>query len=394
MDTTQLTNTIIAMSLGNSSQQRDIYDIIKVILVMWLSGYISSVLNWICKTLNELYVKIRDKLVHPGSSIVFNNSSKDDCKLDPVNSRIITGFRIKSELLYYIYRHPELVCNCSYSIPVNDFKDDSGYIVSLNIPYNKEVKLENDIYINLTWSYQTYKKVKENSTIEEYLNSYTVRLYSKYHYRDYLEDFLNRCEISYDEHLKKFRQIQVYKVINKYCKTTDNPYSTIRFFIKPTKTFDNLFFEEKDRLKKQLSYFKNHPKEYTRLGIPHHLGILLYGPPGTGKTSCIKAIAEYIDRDVVIVNLSTIKTSTILSELLYKNRLCIIVFEEIDCSGSNILLDRSIKTEEKENVKVENTSKTKEEEEPISLGSSLETMDGLIEYNGRICIFTTNYPDR
>ena len=64
--------------------------------------------------------------------------------------------------------------------------------------------------------------------------------------------------------------------------------------------------------------------------------------------------------------------------------------------GSTLLLDRSVQNEPRNETKTlaAKDSTKKEEEEPLTLGSFLEAMDGMIDHNGRICIFTTNYPDR
>jgi replication-associated recombination protein RarA len=79
------------------------------------------------------------------------------------------------------------------------------------------------------------------------------------------------------------------------------------------------------------------PEQARRLGVEPPSGLLLYGPPGTGKTSCIKAIANYLHRDVVMVKLNSFKTNTAFADIFTEHpsqishRKKIFVFEEIDC---------------------------------------------------------------
>lgn len=44
---------------------------------------------------------------------------------------------------------------------------------------------------------------------------------------------------------------------------------------------------------------------------------LLYGPPGTGKTSLVKAMAQYLQRHVVIINLAAIRNFNELQDWMH-----------------------------------------------------------------------------
>ena len=105
------------------------------------------------------------------------------------------------------------------------------------------------------------------------------------------------------------------------------------------KTFDNIFFKDKDILIKKLNYFLANEEKYKKKGIPYNIGFLFYGNPGCGKTSCIKAISNYTKRHVVEINLKQIETcgefinifnDDMMNDNCIPHRKKIIVLEDID----------------------------------------------------------------
>lgn len=75
------------------------------------------------------------------------------------------------------------------------------------------------------------------------------------------------------------------------------------------KTFNTLFFKEKQKLLNLLDDFTQKRGKFSIPGFPHKLVLLLYGPPGTGKTSLVKAIAAHTNRDILAISLSRIQTN-------------------------------------------------------------------------------------
>lgn len=90
-----------------------------------------------------------------------------------------------------------------------------------------------------------------------------------------------------------------------------------RYKLSGEKTFQSMFFKEKEMMLKLLSHFEKKTGKYAIKGFPHKLGLLLHGPPGTGKTSLIKALAEHTGRSVVSISLSRIETNQELMDIVF-----------------------------------------------------------------------------
>jgi chaperone BCS1 len=96
-----------------------------------------------------------------------------------------------------------------------------------------------------------------------------------------------------------------------------------RYKLSEEKTFESLFFKEKDSLLKIMDNFINRKGKYAIKGYPHKLGLLLHGPPGTGKTSLIKALAQFTCRSIVNVPLARITSNAELASLFYDHNFMI-----------------------------------------------------------------------
>lgn len=90
-----------------------------------------------------------------------------------------------------------------------------------------------------------------------------------------------------------------------------------RYELSSDKTFQSLFFPEKQRLLRILEHFSERTGKYAIKGFPHKLGLLLHGPPGTGKTSLVKAIATHTNRSIISVPLSRMHTNQELMDVMF-----------------------------------------------------------------------------
>lgn len=100
----------------------------------------------------------------------------------------------------------------------------------------------------------------------------------------------------------------------------DAPVLYSRYKLSEEKTFNSLFFRQKESLITSIDHFQSKSGKYAIPGYPHKLGLLLHGPPGTGKTSVIKALAQYTGRSIVNVPLTRISTNSELMDIIFAKK--------------------------------------------------------------------------
>lgn len=101
-------------------------------------------------------------------------------------------------------------------------------------------------------------------------------------------------------------------------------------YVNKNKTFDKIFFDEKDKLLEMIHKYQNKTLYPSGLGLDNKLGILLYGPPGTGKTGTIFCVANLLKKPVLLINSLKVKKSTIISAVNDVKKTHIIVLDEFD----------------------------------------------------------------
>lgn len=309
----------------------------------------------------------------------------------------------------------------------------------------KSFNLERDIYCKVLFENTNYDNNDKNRKLET--ENITIYIYSYKksvnQLRYYIDTITNK--FIYDIESLRNNKKYIYTYLGKndndrYSRDSwDNERAYINYWeeceFTSNRNFKNLFFKDKNFLIDKLEYFIKNKDWYDEEGHPYTLGIGLHGPPGTGKTSVIKCIANKLDRHVIIIPLSKIKTQREFNNSYFEkiyNRFNnsidfdhkIIVFEDIDCmadivksrqekkcdnknlknidnietniNNQNILLNNlSNKIDSLGNSDIKSDSvminiNDKSDNDKITLSYILNIIDGIRETPGRILIITSN----
>jgi len=274
------------------------------------------------------------------------------------------------------------------------------------------VTLETDVLFKL-------EELKVNDGLLELVK---FKLYCYDHDVQHLQSFVETCNTEYERRMVNKLGTHRYffdQMIQTKAKGTQNPLPASHLVYTKSKfttnrTFNNVFFEERDHVKERVNFFLTRRDWYDAKGIPYTLGFMFHGPPGVGKTSTIKAIANEGKRHIINVQLSEIKTKAQLHHLFFNDEVHVwngvqtekytipvserlYVIEDIDAMGDTVLR-REWKKPTPAATKPKDDdpflSREKEEKDVIDLAFILNLLDGTLEANGRILAITTNFPER
>lgn len=323
-------------------------------------------------------------------------------------------------------------------------KNNNNYIIDQYLPF----KINKDIYCRVS-KHNESSDEKSKAIVEKII----VEIYTFSKSLSYLNEFLTDLEEQYKNNIDKKRREKkfIWTYNNENLNSGNEEYYSNRnrnfkgnnweeCEFNSSRNFSNLFFEEKKSLIKKINFFNENKDWYNYEGHPWTLGIGLHGPPGTGKTSVIKCIANKLNRHIIVIPLSKIKTQTEFSACFFEQYYSrhnfhevgfeekIIVFEDIDCmsdivkkrqskselcdksddSGSefetnivdkntilqNKLLNKIAKSVDNEHDDINYINLDKSKKDQITLSYILNTIDGIRETPGRIIIITSNNYDQ
>ena len=94
-----------------------------------------------------------------------------------------------------------------------------------------------------------------------------------------------------------------------------------RYELKTHRSFESLFFPEKETVIQLLDDFKNKSGMYAKKCIPYKLSFCLSGVPGTGKTTFLKALSQHTGRHIFNISLPLIETNEQLIDVAHNSEI-------------------------------------------------------------------------
>lgn len=354
-------------------------------------------------------------------------------------NNIIYGFDIPiafSAIMYKIEQHVSKDSKVNYTITERALTHCRKMkMVQFNnryVPY----ALTDDISIMIDWNDRQSERGDYNFL------TFAIHIMSKSRSMTNIVSFIDTSIEDYDEHqesicknkLKIFTLTGIDKEAEQKMIYHEMPFET-------SKTFNTMFFEEKNVLMSRIDQFKKDKERYQELGMPYTLGMLFSGKPGTGKTSAIKALAKHSDRHVIRIPVKLIDNSDSLQLVFLSERINnykipmekrLYVFEEIDCSAwQKVVLSRHLKNVSPDTKTLESKSEVSIDKEladslnslkqlvsgedmdvkkpgsklasprqnttekaDLTLGDLLDILDGIVEMPGRMIVMTSNHPEK
>jgi len=226
----------------------------------------------------------------------------------------------------------------------------------------------------------------------------------------HIKDFIDKCVKIFDEflhNLTKRRKKEIFTYINN---SNGKLECRNELFPENVECLKDAIFDNKMDILHALKIFTNNPYYKRHPQVIQKLVALLYGLPGTGKTSVCRMIAKYLDRHILEVKLSDIKTVDDLYSIFHFkaiNNLPITPKEVIividDALSTNLLISRN-KTIKKEFKNTEmlqmvamlNSSKDDKNKKIMNNNSTITSkdfqraLDGTASLEKHVVLITTN----
>lgn len=281
--------------------------------------------------------------------------------------------------------------------------------LSRNFNYSAEAKWDEDTYTEktqhhgLTAGYGTHfgrykrrlciirRSIDEANQSEKFKESMSVTFFGgQKTIKKFAAEIAEKAGSSFDE----FTSVPIYINSGTWWQRASK---------RPLRSIDTVFTSNGvgRSLVEAIQRFDASRAENHRLGLPHHLGILLYGTPGCGKSSLIHALASELGRSIYYLNLGAVEKDKELTDLMASGRdwsKSLLVLEDFDAAGASV--SRGTGTTLVEDAATGGIAVVPDgppadgEKKRITLSTLLNLLDGLISPDGLVTIATTNHPER
>ena len=306
---------------------------------------------------------------------------------------------------------------------IDDSIKDIIYLVDQKEIFKINTEFTKDLDFRMESKIKENKEGKDDAPIGK-CTTYKLSISSDSKSLIYIQKYITITLRNYLDKLNE--KINNSQFVFMYEGATNNELTYTTYPFDTTCNIDKIYFDNKEQIMTQIDFFKNNKDWYEKHGKPYTLGICSYGLPGCGKTSFEKALAKYLNRHIIIVDLSKITSQqeadrVFFSEIINNKRIPynkrIYIFPDIDAMNS--IISRDFKKEEtvvdeKRKLLLEKFKKNndidddlvsilniadkpknkKQASEPLNLSKLLNIIDGIPERTGQILIFNTNHPSK
>lgn len=261
----------------------------------------------------------------------------------------------------------------------------------------------------------TVRTIQSPNSWEKYINTTYILESNDVDVSNYLE----KCCKEYDLRLSKNHNGTIYyfKYLGKFGKEKRFSKTVLSSeFNELHETFDNIYNEHSDRLKKDIDQLKN-IQYYKNTGLRRKKAYLFHGEPGCGKNASVVGMALYDKRHIIDIPFSILQYNSEFFELMnltmidgisFDKNQVIYMFDEMhsglmkitsgelknqnnckDVESSNKLLTSVLNGEQNNN-----NEEHKMNHDTLDLGCILSNLDGIGNYGGVIYVGLTNYIDK
>lgn len=240
-----------------------------------------------------------------------------------------------------------------------------GQIPEKELRFKQE---ENFFIANIDGKRIFISKTKEKLDKAQSLREFYYRRYilKGFQAKDQINGFLQQIVKEYNINRKKgLLRVYTNDSWGNWCLVHDAPVKQFSKVILPNQLKKSLIDD--------LEGFASSAEWYRERSIRYKRGYLFYGPPGNGKTTIATSIADYLNRDIYIINLNAFENDGYLIAAFTKlQKNVVLLIEDIDRSFSG-----------RDNI----GSK-------ISFSGMLNSLDGVLCKDGIVTVITTNHIEK
>lgn len=143
----------------------------------------------------------------------------------------------------------------------------------------------------------------------------------------------------------------------------------------------------KEALVGNLEYFYGNREWYIKRGLSYKQTYILHGLPGTGKTSTIKALASHFNKNICLIDITSLGNAQFEKAMASVPKNSIVLIEDFDSC-------RALHSRAPQEDSDDPASKLAELTEVLTLSKVLNVLDGVVSLDDTVVFLTTNHLEK